>query len=139
MKNTILTLFLGIIIYSKGYSQKIHANLNVQQPVGEFDNIKVEPLNGDELSSSFLIWIKKRVKRHKHLEHTEQVFVLAGEGRFWLGEQELQLKTGDFVFIPKNTPHAVEVTSKEPLKVLSIQSPKFDGSDRVWLEEATEK
>ena len=42
---------------------------------------------------------------------------------------------GDFVFIPKNTPHSVNVISKVPLKVISVQAPFFDGKDRVLLEE----
>ena len=53
----------------------------------------------------------------------------------FLDEKEFVVRKGDFVFIPKNTPHSVKVISNVPLKVLSVQAPFFDGKDRVLLEE----
>jgi hypothetical protein len=32
------------------------------------------------------------------------------------------------------TPHSLKVTSVSAVKVLSIQSPKFDGKDRIFIE-----
>jgi mannose-6-phosphate isomerase-like protein (cupin superfamily) len=51
-----------------------------------------------------------------------------------LGDSTFTIKRGDVVFIPKGTAHKVVTLSKEPLKVISIQSPYFDGSDRLMLE-----
>jgi mannose-6-phosphate isomerase-like protein (cupin superfamily) len=99
-----------------------------------FDNIYSEKIAGDSLSTSFLIIIKKEVKLHKHLEHSEHVYVLEGEGDMQLGNEWLKIKSGDLIFIPKNTAHKVVTTSKIPLKVISIQSPQFDGTDRILLE-----
>lgn len=98
------------------------------------DNIYNSPLFGDSLASSFVIVIKKEVKLHKHLNHSEHVVVLAGSGTMKLGDKQIEIKKGDVVFIPKNTPHSVKVNSKEVLKVLSIQAPYFDGKDRVMIE-----
>lgn len=98
------------------------------------DNIYNSPLFGDSLASSFVIVIKKEVKLHKHLNHSEHVVVLAGNGTMKLGDKQIEIKKGDVVFIPKNTPHSVKVNSKEALKVLSIQAPYFDGKDRVMIE-----
>lgn len=100
------------------------------------ENIYARKINGDSLSTSFCILIKKEVKLHKHLWHSEQVLVIQGEGRMRLGREEFLIKKGDLIFIPKNTAHAVKRTGNEPLKVLSIQSPAFDGSDRVMIEES---
>ena len=36
------------------------------------------------------------------------------------------------ITIPKNTWHYAKTTSKEPLKVISIQAPNFDGKDRIF-------
>ncbi len=93
------------------------------------------PLFGDSLSSSFCIVIKKEVKPHKHQYHSEHGYVLEGEGRMKLGDKTFLIKKGDFLFIPKNTVHAVVNTGAVPLKVLSIQSPLFDGKDRVMVEQ----
>lgn len=98
------------------------------------DNIYNRPLFSDSLSSSFCIVIRKEVKAHKHLAHSEQVCVLEGEGQMKLGDKTITIRKGDVIFIPKNTVHAVRSTGKVPLKVLSVQSPRFDGSDRVMVE-----
>ncbi len=98
------------------------------------DNVYNKVLFGDSLASSFVIVIKKEVKLHKHLQHSEHVVVLEGKGQMTLGNKGFEIKKGDVVFIPKNTTHAVISTGDMPLKVLSVQSPKFDGKDRVFIE-----
>jgi mannose-6-phosphate isomerase-like protein (cupin superfamily) len=94
-------------------------------------NIYSKQLNGDSLSSAFCILIKQEVKSHKHIKHSEQVLVLEGEGQMKLGNATFKISEGDVIFIPLNTFHSVKSTGKVPLKVLSIQSPEFDGSDRI--------
>ena len=91
-------------------------------------------LFSDSLSSSFVIVIAKEVKLHYHANHTEQVVVVSGEAEMILGNQTLHIKQGDVIFIPKGTQHAVRVTSAEPLKIVSVQAPVFDGSDRIFIE-----
>ena len=98
------------------------------------DNLYNAPLFSDSLASSFVIVIKREVKPHKHLTHSEHVVVIEGSGNMRLGDKNLEIKKGDVVFIPKNTVHAVKSTGKQPLKVVSIQSPFFDGKDRVFTE-----
>ena len=90
---------------------------------------------GDSLASSFCIIIKDKVKAHKHQFHSEHVLVIEGEGNMNLADKSFKIKKGDLVFIPKNTIHSVITTSKQPLKVVSIQAPLFDGTDRISIEE----
>lgn len=45
------------------------------------------------------------------------------------------MKAGDFVVIPPNVPHGVTVTSRKPMRGISVFSPRFDGKDRVPVEE----
>lgn len=98
-------------------------------------NIYSKALFSDSLSSSFCIVIKKEVKPHRHASHSEQVLVLEGEGLMKFDGQSFIIKKGDLVFIPKNKVHSVKTTGKIPSKVLSVQSPQFDGSDRIMVEE----
>lgn len=98
------------------------------------DNLYNKPLFGDSLASSFVIIIKKEVKSHKHTAHSEHVVILEGSGSMRLGDKNIEIKKGDVIFIPKNTVHAVKSTGKQPLKVLSIQAPYFDGKDRIFTE-----
>jgi mannose-6-phosphate isomerase-like protein (cupin superfamily) len=104
------------------------------KPNRDFDNVWSEKLYSDSLSSVFCIWIKKEVKMHKHQFHTEQVYVLEGKAKMILGTTEFEIAIGDIISIPLKTPHKVIVMEGELLKVLSIQSPQFDGSDRLMLE-----
>lgn len=97
-------------------------------------NISVKPLYHDSLCSGFLIFIKEKVKMHKHLEHSEQVIILEGEGQMTLGDSTFVVKAHDVIYIPKGTVHGLHVTSNKPMKVHSTQSPHFDGSDRVFVE-----
>ena len=99
------------------------------------DNVYNKQLFSDSLSTSFCIVIKKGVKAHKHVYHSEHVLVLEGEGMMELADKSFPIKKGDLIFIPKNTVHAVKTTSKESLKVISIQAPLFNGNDRVFVEE----
>ncbi len=99
------------------------------------DNVYNKSLFSDSLSSSFCIVIKKEVKAHKHLHHSEQVMVVEGEAEMKLGEKIFPVKKGDVIFIPRNTVHSVKNKGSIPLKVISVQAPYFDGKDRVFVEE----
>lgn len=95
------------------------------------DKNYVRTLHNDSLSSSFLIIIPKEVKPHYHAAHTEQVVILSGEADMMLGDQKIHIKAGDVIIIPKGTEHSVVVTSEDPLKLISVQAPYFDGTDRI--------
>jgi mannose-6-phosphate isomerase-like protein (cupin superfamily) len=98
----------------------------------EFENIHIQKWNETQQTSTFIIWVKNEVKPHFHEMHTEHVLVLEGEGIMLLGDSLIQIKKEMLLVIPPKTIHAVHTTSNVPLKVVSIQSPQFDGSDRVW-------
>lgn len=131
-----LTIFFVIITFisTLANSQNLVRTDTLQVYKG-YDNVHVRMLNSDSLVSTFSIWIKKEVKAHKHAAHSETIYILEGEGEMKLGSQVFIVKKGDYVFIPKNTVHSVIVTSKIPMKVLSIQAPEFDGSDRIFIDD----
>lgn len=116
-----------------GKAQSIESIDTIKAPAN-YENIYVKKVASDSLTSSFLIFIKKKVKKHKHVYHSEHVYVLAGEGDMLLGKKIIHIKKGDVIFIPKKTVHSVKVTSDIPMKVLSIQAPKFEGKDRVFVD-----
>jgi quercetin dioxygenase-like cupin family protein len=115
------------------YKRENGHNLAAAQPDGDFDNIKVQKLAHDSLSTGFLIWVKKNVAAHRHEFHSENVYVIEGEGEMVVDKDTFDIKPGSYVFIPTNKVHSVKVDeSKGVMKVLSIQSPFFDGNDRVF-------
>lgn len=103
-------------------------------PPANYENVYTRPLYSDSLVSSFVIFIKKEVKPHRHLAHSEHIYVLQGTGEMLLNKKRILVKTGDIVFIPKNTVHSLKVTSSIPVKVVSLQAPLFDGKDRIFTE-----
>lgn len=126
-----LFLLILVLIGTKISAQQISTD-TIKSPTS--DKNYVRTLHHDSLSSSFLIIIPKEVKAHYHADHTEQVIILSGEADMMLGEQKLHIKAGDVIIIPKATKHSVMVTSTEPLKIISVQAPYFDGTDRVMIE-----
>ena len=98
------------------------------------ENVYNKAAFNDSLASSFCIVIKKEVKAHRHVFHSEHVIVMEGEGIMQLGDQTFTIKKGDLIFIPKNIIHSVKTTGKNQLKVISIQSPMFDGKDRIFTK-----
>jgi mannose-6-phosphate isomerase-like protein (cupin superfamily) len=129
-----LILLLLFVFFADNLKAQNLQHTDTIQPHAEFENIYVRNLYSDSLVSSFVIFIKKEVKAHKHLEHSEHVYVLEGEGDLLLGDEQRKISKGDIIFIPKNTVHSLKVTSENPVKIISIQAPYFDGSDRILIE-----
>lgn len=128
---TILVLIL-IPFYFK--SQEIIASINEIYPDKEFENIHVKKISSDSSSSTFAIWIKQKVKLHKHVYHTENVLIDEGFGEFQINDSIYKVAAGDWIVIPKNTWHGVIVNSKSTMKVISVQSPEYFGKDRIFKE-----
>jgi mannose-6-phosphate isomerase-like protein (cupin superfamily) len=127
----LLLIFLALASTSQA---QFHFDLERYPEPSTYENIHVQPLQSDSLSSAFIIWLKEFVQLHKHEHHTEVIYVLEGSGMMQIGNQFQRIKPGDMVFIPAGTPHSAKAVSPEPLKVLSIQSPYFDGTDRVFID-----
>lgn len=129
-------LFFLFAISPRLASGQTFQSLSSYEPPAVFDNIHVQKIAEDSLQSSFIIWIKKEVKGHFHQTHTENIVVLEGNGEMIFDDKKIIVQRGDYLNIPKGTKHAVvRVIGDKPLKVLSIQSPKFDGTDRVFIQE----
>jgi quercetin dioxygenase-like cupin family protein len=128
---TILVLIL-IPFYFK--SQQIITSVNEIYPDKEFENIHVKKISSDSSSSTFAIWIKQKVKLHKHVYHTENVLIDEGFGEFQINDSIYKVTAGDLIIIPKNTWHGVIVNSKSTMKVISVQSPEYFGKDRIFKE-----
>ncbi|MFT6815104.1 MAG: mannose-6-phosphate isomerase-like protein (cupin superfamily) [Sphingobacteriales bacterium] len=128
LKSSFLLIFIFTSFFAFGQRA---TSLKDIEPVGKFENTSVKQLYTDPYSTTYLIWIKKEVRSHVHQEHTEQLYVVSGKADLFMGGKQYEMKKGRMYFIPPNVIHGLIVTSKKPLKVVSMQSPEFDGSDRV--------
>jgi mannose-6-phosphate isomerase-like protein (cupin superfamily) len=124
------TVLLFILLQVQGFGQYVNPKKSTSK---KRENL-VEKISEDSLHSTFQITIPDKVPLHFHKVHTENIVVIQGKAIMKLGNDTLVIKKGDQVTIPMNTIHEViRVISKKPLKVYSIQSPKFDGTDRFYI------
>jgi mannose-6-phosphate isomerase-like protein (cupin superfamily) len=134
-----IALLAGTLSATAQEAVPVHHRLIGLSPEGPPDAVRVERLAGDSLATGFLIEVPRGVPPHQHLGHSETVYVLSGRGRMRLGNDTLSIGPGSYLFIPARTPHAVWTTSEEPLKVLSVQAPRFTGADRWPVPEWDER
>jgi mannose-6-phosphate isomerase-like protein (cupin superfamily) len=93
-KKLLLLLLLIVPLFTIG--QNSQAWDTIKAPSLNMTTYIVEHLYSDSLSSSFVIFIKKEVKKHKHQYHTEHVYILEGEGEMLLGEKQAKGKKGRY-------------------------------------------
>ena len=130
MRKAFLIFFLFLIAGSAIAQDVI--KINALNPEVEYDNIHVKKIDTDQHSTTFVIWIKKGVKEHKHEKHAEVIHVIEGFGVMRINNKAFDVKPGDYFRIPENTYHSLKVLSNNPMKVLSIQAPEFHGKDRIF-------
>jgi mannose-6-phosphate isomerase-like protein (cupin superfamily) len=127
-------LLIGLVLIFASVSSQTVSRTDTIGSASKTNNIYNKALYSDSLCSSFCIVIKNEVKAHRHVLHSEHVIVLEGEGQMRLDDKTFTIKKGDVIFIQKNRVHAVKSVGVVPLKVISIQAPTFDGSDRVMVD-----
>jgi len=132
MKITTTLILIFFITIISGQTIKSTDDL---QPTEAFDNIHAQKIDTDSLSTTFAIWVKMKVKMHKHIHHVENVYIIEGKGEFTVSDSTYKVKEGDLIVIPKDTWHGVNVSSKKTMKVISVQSPEFKGLDRIFKED----
>jgi mannose-6-phosphate isomerase-like protein (cupin superfamily) len=74
-----------------------------------------------------------RTQLHRHALTEELYHVTAGTGIMTLGDATLQVGAGDTVLIPPGTPHCIEATGTEPLRILCCCSPPYSHEDTELL------
>ena len=93
----LFTLFLTMFTKTVFTQEFVSSIQQIKPDDEEFENISVKKLSNNNEATTFAIWIKKRVKLHKHLYHTENVIIEEGRGKFQLGDSVYQVKKGDVI------------------------------------------
>lgn len=84
-------------------------------------------------TSHHLVWIKTEEGLHAHIKHDLTVRVVRGYGTLTLGGEQIRLREGDMVTIPRGVAHRFVNESREPAAAYVVISPPFDGKDHVTL------
>ncbi len=75
-----------------------------------------------------------RTQLHRHAHSEELYHVSAGSGIMTLGDTCFRVGVGDTVLIAPGTPHRIEATGAEPLRILCCCSPPYSHEDTELLE-----
>lgn len=70
---------------------------------------------------------------HRHHQSEELYHITAGRGRLTLGEERLDVGPGDTIGIPPGTPHCIENTGNQPLRLLCCCAPAYSDADTELL------
>lgn len=76
----------------------------------------------------------RRTQLHRHALSEELYHVTAGSGLMTLGDTRFKVAAGDTVLIPPGTPHCIEASGAEALRILCCCSPPYAHEDTELLE-----
>lgn len=74
------------------------------------------------------------VPKHMHPNTNEIQYILDGTGTIWLGDNEVTVKPGDLVIIPKGTPHGGTKPISGQVKAIAIKTPPQAPDDTKMLD-----
>lgn len=75
----------------------------------------------------------KNSEIHRHNKAETVIYILEGTGTIRVGENDVDVKPGDRIYIPKGTFHGVS-TNENGLKFISIQMPPILDKSRDHLD-----
>jgi quercetin dioxygenase-like cupin family protein len=84
--------------------------------------VTAEQTNNSLFIAEFKFLPGSEPPRHVHTVEDEFIFMKEGEVTFFCGDDIIQAKPGDSVFLPKNIPHHFVITS-ESAKALFVTTP----------------
>jgi len=73
----------------------------------------------------------KRLSLQSHEHRAENWVVVQGQALFTLGEEVVQLRKRQAVFIPEKTKHRMENSGKEELLFVEVQTGSYLGEDDI--------
>ncbi|GAB3493216.1 hypothetical protein GCM10027341_08260 [Spirosoma knui] len=103
-------------------------------------NFKVTTTQTDGAFSLLEVTLRRGCEppRHTHEREDELFYVQEGVMRFTVGDQVIEAKPGDTVFMPRQIPHAFEVVTPSAKALLYLTPGHFEGFFYELSEEAPE-
>jgi mannose-6-phosphate isomerase-like protein (cupin superfamily) len=94
-------------------------------------------LTDEQEASSRVFRIYTNVPAHFHATCDEYLFVVSGRCLFSMGDvTPFEAGPGQLVFFKKRTVHAIELRGGEPLVFLSVDTPRRDPKDVIFVNPA---
>jgi mannose-6-phosphate isomerase-like protein (cupin superfamily) len=89
-------------------------------------------------ASARVFRVYRPVPAHYHATCDEYLYVFSGRGMFWMGDPSTltQVGPGQLLFFQKGTVHAMPEILEEPLVFLSVDTPRRDPRDVIFVNPA---
>ncbi|SDA61574.1 cupin domain-containing protein [Sinorhizobium sp. NFACC03] len=119
-----------------------HARFKLEEIVKSFpenaETLLVDTRLTDEDEASARVFrVYKPTPAHYHATCDEYLLVLSGRGRFFMGGAEpFEVGPGDMLFFKKGTIHGMPEILEHPVFMVSVDTPRRDPSDIVFVDPA---
>jgi mannose-6-phosphate isomerase-like protein (cupin superfamily) len=89
-------------------------------------------------ASARVFRVYRPVPAHYHATCDEYLYVVSGRGMFWMGDPRAlaEVGPGQLLFFQKETIHAMPEILEEPLVFLSVDTPRRDPKDVIFVNPA---
>ena len=92
-------------------------------------------LTNEDAASARVFRVYRGTPPHYHVGSHEYLYVLSGKGTFWMGSPANAgaFAPGHFLFFKRGTVHALPQISDDPVVFLSVDAPKRDPNDIIFV------
>ena len=92
-------------------------------------------LTDREAASARVFRVYKPTPPHYHAMCDEYLYVLSGRGTFWMGDEasKAEFAPGELLFFERGVVHALPDLLQEPVVFLSIDTPRRDPKDIIFV------
>ncbi len=87
-------------------------------PAEPFEDFFMDVLRQDDKAAQMLVVTKLHVPDETHDDFIESFFILKGQCVCTVGTNKFTLNAGDFLEVPLNTPHDINITSPHVIAIL---------------------
>lgn len=96
-----------------------------------------EYLTNREQASSRVFRVYRPTPAHYHATCDEYLYVFSGRGTFWMKDPatEAEFKPGQLLFFERGTVHAMPKLFDHPVVFLSIDTPRRDPMDIIFVDQ----
>ena len=91
-------------------------------------------LHQSATSRTNLVQMAGEGTRHLHPDAEHSLYVISGEVKATVGEEEFMLGPGDYISIPAGVPHSYLASKDKPALLISMDAPAYDPAKTIRLK-----
>jgi mannose-6-phosphate isomerase-like protein (cupin superfamily) len=134
--SSVVCLALGLFLSMHGFAGELDftvVQVATLQPFQRYDGFQLATLAQTPEVNIRVNRLKDRIKRHTHPSSHHFLYFIKGQVELNVGAETRVVGGGDFVTIPRGTPHSMQSTGEAEAVFLDVASPP-DVGDVIWHE-----